>query len=64
MNPALARQIERLRAMSADEKVRMAHALWIEARQVMAAGIRARHPDWSDEQVAAAVRELILAAGA
>jgi hypothetical protein len=54
---------ERLRAMSADEKVRLSHALWIEARNVMSAGIRARHPDWSDEQVAEGVRELLRDAG-
>jgi hypothetical protein len=50
---------ERLRAMTADEKVRLSHALWIEARNVMAAGVRARHPAWSEEQVAEGVRELL-----
>ncbi|HUF51123.1 MAG TPA: hypothetical protein VMN60_09835 [Longimicrobiales bacterium] len=54
---------ERLRAMTADEKVRLSHVLWIEARNVMSAGIRARHPDWSDEQVAEGVRELLRDAG-
>lgn len=60
----LDRQNERLRAMSADEKVRLAHALWLEARSVAAAGERGRHPDWSDEQVAERVRELMRDAGA
>ena len=64
MNPTLTRQAERLRAMTADEKVRLAHALWVEARQIAAAGVRARHPDWSDEQVATGVRELMRDAGA
>ena len=64
MNPALTRQVERLRAMTADEKVRLSHALWLEARSLMAAGVRARHPDWSDEQVATEVRELMRDAGA
>ena len=57
MNAALARQLERLRAMTADEKYEVAHALWAEARDVLASGIRARHPDWSEEQVSARVRE-------
>jgi hypothetical protein len=64
MNPAQARQVERLRAMTADEKVRVSHALWLEARRLMATGVRARHPDWSDEQVAAQVRELMRDAAA
>lgn len=55
--------VQRLRAMTADEKVRLSHALWIEARNVMSAGIRARHPDWSEKQVAERVRELLRDAG-
>jgi hypothetical protein len=51
-------------AMSADEKVRLSHALWIEARNVTTAGVRGSHPDWSDEQAAARVRELMRDAGA
>ena len=50
--------------MTADEKVRLSHALWIEARKVTAAGVRGSHPDWSEEQVAARVRELMRDAGA
>jgi hypothetical protein len=49
--------------MSADEKVRLSHALWVEARDVTTAGVRARHPDWTDEQVTARVRELMRDAG-
>jgi hypothetical protein len=41
MNPALSHQLERIRAMSADEKVRISHDLWIEARAVLTAGVRA-----------------------
>ena len=59
MNNALIRQAARLRAMTADEKVRLAHALWVEAREIAAAGVRARHPAWTAEQVAAGVRELM-----
>lgn len=64
MNPALEHQQRRIRAMSADEKVRIAHGLWVEARSLLAAGVRAQHPDWSDEQVAERVRELMRDAGA
>lgn len=59
MNDALQRHAARLRAMTADEKFRLAHALWVEAREIAAAGVRARHPDWTGEQVAAGVRELM-----
>lgn len=54
----------RFRATTADEKVRLSQALWREAWQVAAAGVRARHPDWTEEQVAAGVRELMRDAGA
>jgi hypothetical protein len=64
MDTVLDRQAERLRAMTADEKVRLSQALWVEARSVSSAGVRARHPDWSEEQVAARVRELMRDAGA
>lgn len=64
MNPALEVQQHRIRTMSADEKVRIAHQLWVEARALLAAGVRAQHPNWSDEQVAERVRELMRDAGA
>lgn len=61
---AINRQLERFRAMTADEKVRLSHALWIETRSLTAAGVRGAHPDWSDEQISARVRELMRDAGA
>jgi len=63
MDSAIERQTERLRAMTADEKVRLTHALWIQAHDITTAGVRGAHPDWSDEQVAARVRELMRDAG-
>ena len=54
----------RFRAMTADEKVRLSQALWREAWSVAAAGVRARHPEWTEEQVATGVRELLRDAGA
>ena len=63
MDNTRALQAERIRAMTADQKVRLSHALWVEARNVTAAGVRGRHPDWSESQVAARVRELMRDAG-
>lgn len=64
MESSRARQAQRIREMTADEKVRLSHALRVEARNVTAAGVKGRHPDWSDAQVAARVRELMRDAGA
>lgn len=63
MNDALAYQVERIRAMTVEEKLRLSHALWEEAWKVSAAGVRARHPNWSDAEVAAGVRVLLRDAG-
>lgn len=52
-------QTRALRAMSADQKVGVAHALWEEAREVLAAGVRSRHPEWTPAQVEGQVRELL-----
>lgn len=64
MNVARKNQTERIIAMTADQKVRIAHALWVETRAVIASGVRARNPAWSDEQLAAEVRHLMRNAGA
>lgn len=64
MNAALAFQIERIRGMTADEKVRVAHALWTQARDTLASGVRARNPEFSTAQVADRVRELMSDVGA
>ena len=63
MTDVIAYQTQRIRAMTADEKVRLSHALWVQARNVMAGGVRGRHPEWTPEQVAARVRELMRDAG-
>lgn len=55
LSDALLNQVERIRAMTADEKLRVSHMLWEEAWRVAAAGVRARHPDWSDAEVASGV---------
>ncbi len=51
-------ELVRLRAMTASEKVAVMHSLWRQAWSLKSAGIRARHPDWSAEQVEARVREI------
>jgi hypothetical protein len=52
-----------LRRMTPAEKVAVMTALWRQAWALTAAGIRARHPTWTDEQVANGVRELFRSAG-
>ena len=54
------RELARLRALSASEKVAIMHSLWRQAWSLKTAGVRAHHPDWSPEQVQAAVREIFL----
>jgi hypothetical protein len=63
MNDARTRQIERIREMSANEKVRLSHALWLQAWNAAAAGVRARHPKWTEAEVAQRVRALMRDAG-
>jgi hypothetical protein len=58
MASVLDHELERLRAMTATEKVAVMHSLWNQAWALSAAGVRARHPDWTVEQVEAAVREI------
>lgn len=64
MTPAQRAQRDAIRAMTTDERVRVSHALWIEARAVLAAGVRARHPDWTEAALMARVSELMRDAGA
>lgn len=44
--------------MSATEKVATMQALWRQAWALTAAGVRARHPEWTAERVEAEVRSL------
>lgn len=41
-----------------DERVRLAHSLWLQAWAAAEAGVRGRHPDWSKAEVTEAVRKL------
>lgn len=50
-------QTEVLRRMTPGQKLHAALRLYWSARQLKAAWIRQRHPDWTDEQVEQAVKE-------
>ena len=49
-----------LRAMTPEQKLDAAAQLIYAARELEAAALRAQHPEWSDEQIHAAVREAFL----
>ena len=53
-------ELERLRAMTASEKVAVMHALWRQAWSLTTAGVKTRHPHWSPEQVEAGTRAIFL----
>jgi hypothetical protein len=46
--------------MTPAQKLEASMRLYWSARALKAAGIRAEHPDWSEEEVAAAVRAAFL----
>lgn len=56
---ARAVQIERLRRRTDDERLRMAIQLSEEVRELSRCGIRARHADYTPEQVEWALRRLV-----
>ena len=53
-------QLAALRRLTPAEKLLIAGALYDEARRLKAAGLRAQHPEWSEEDVARAVRNVFL----
>jgi hypothetical protein len=53
-------QIAALRAISGEERLKIAERLYWSARKMKAAGIRAQHPDWTEEQVNEEVRQIFL----
>jgi hypothetical protein len=55
-------QIRRFAAMTPDERWAVAQSLYRTAREVKRAGVRAEHPDWSDEQVLEETRRQFLRA--
>jgi hypothetical protein len=57
-------EIAVLRRMTPAQKLAVMDSLWRQAWALAAAGVRARHPGWTDEQVTDGVRELFHGAGA
>ena len=53
-------QIARLRRMTPAEKLDAMAQLWAAARELTRSGIRTRHPDWTEEQVARELRDRTL----
>jgi hypothetical protein len=53
-------QIKMLRALSGERRLRLAEQLYWSARKMKATGLRAQHPDWSQDRVNAEVRRLFL----
>jgi len=49
-----------LRAMSPAQKLRAAERLYYSARQLKAAALRAQYPDWTEEAILQAVRQIFL----
>jgi Rv0078B-related antitoxin len=49
-----------LQAMSPAQKLRAAEQLYHSAWQLKAAALRAEHPDWTDEAIRLAVRQIFL----
>jgi hypothetical protein len=49
-----------LQAMSPAQKLRAAERLYHSARQLKAAALRAQHPEWTEEAIRQAVRQIFL----
>ena len=47
-------------SMTPEQKLRIAFDLYCSARELKAAGLRARHPDWPEKQIQEKVREIFL----
>ena len=56
-------QIAIYRAMSGQQRLKIAGRLYWSARKLKGAGVRAQHPDWPEEQVIAEVNRIFLHAG-
>ncbi len=53
-------QIDILRAMAGEQRLRLAERLYWSARKLKRAGLRTQHPDWPDERLDAEVRRIFL----
>ena len=57
---ATQKQVEILRAMPGERRLRLAERLYWSARKLKSAGLRAQHPDWPEERLSAEVRRIFL----
>ena len=60
MTSVLDLELQRLRTMTASEKVAVMQSLWRQAWSLKSVGVRAAHPEWTREQVESAVRTIFL----
>lgn len=60
MTSVLDLELQRLRTMTASEKVAVMQSLWRQAWSLKTAGVRAQHPEWTFEQVESEVRTIFL----
>lgn len=60
MTSVLDLELERLRAMTASEKVAVMQSLWRQAWSLKRAGVRAQHAEWTPVQVEDEVRAIFL----
>ena len=53
-------QINILRAMPGEKRLALAEEIYWTARKMKAAGLRAQHPNWREEQVKAEVNRIFV----
>jgi hypothetical protein len=56
----LPEQINAYKKMSPTQKLLLAAELWHLARELKRSGLKQQHPEWSEEQIEAKVREIFL----
>ena len=55
-------QVQILRAIPGEKRLRLAERLYWSARKLKAAGLRAQHLDWPEDRAGAEVRRIFLVA--
>jgi hypothetical protein len=54
------RQIEILRGMTGEQRLRLAEQLYWSARKMKMAGLRAQHPEWTQERLEEETRRIFV----
>jgi hypothetical protein len=54
------KQIEILRGMTGEQRLRVAERLYWSARKLKIAGLRAQHPEWTQERLEAETRRIFV----